>query len=338
MIRPMISSMIKSMVGSATSLLTRYFSSLNPIVTAHYEILEPITFTGDFEVEVDFSTTNTTSKILIGDSHTASYYFNMDATFFGVFYAGSQKAFNHSAYTTQDGKLHVVKYSLVGTSMTVYLDGISLGTQTITPYTGSNAFLIGASNSVLTYFDGILANAKFTDNSGPTPVTQTFPLNFKPEESNTEVCLEGTNSITAIRVADELKEKYTLVEDDWIGEELVINGGFDTDTDWATDPNWTISGGVMTSTGNGRVYQSIPYLEGGIGTDVTVSFDIVDYTSAGVVVTCYGGVSNLFTGVGTHTFETTTINSLNLYINNAGVGNLVGSIDNVSVKRILQKG
>jgi surface protein len=122
---------------------------------------------------------------------------------------------------------------------------------------------------------------------------------------------------------------------DALGSELVVNGDFATDSNWFKDANWTIANGKATSTGGGRMFQSIPFLETNIGTTVKVSFDIIDVTANGVVVNCYGGVSQLFTTVGTHTFTTTTTNNTNLYFNNAGAGNLIGSIDNVSVKEVL---
>jgi len=119
-----------------------------------------------------------------------------------------------------------------------------------------------------------------------------------------------------------------------LGSELVTNGTFDADSNWTKDANWSIANGKATSTGSGRMYQSIPGLEGNVGTVVQVTFDIVERTSGGVVVNCYGGVSSLFNTVGTHSFVTTTTNSLNLYFNNSGQGNLVGSIDNISVKQV----
>ena len=120
-----------------------------------------------------------------------------------------------------------------------------------------------------------------------------------------------------------------------LGDELVANGDFATDSAWSKDPNWSIANGKATSTGAGRMFQSIPFLETNVGTKVVVSFDIVDYTSGGVIIYCYGGLSENFTGVGTHTFTAVTTNTLNLYINNSGQGNLVGSIDNVSVREDL---
>jgi len=162
----------------------RVFIDLDPIANAYYEIAEPITFAGDFEVEFEFSTTNTSNQILIGDSHTSSYYFNMDNNSFDVHIAGAARAFTFSSQTPHDGKLHKVKYKLTGTSLEVFLDGISLGTQTITPYTGANNFIIGNSNSANAYFDGIIANAKFTDKSGASDVVTTFRLDNSPAAAN----------------------------------------------------------------------------------------------------------------------------------------------------------
>ena len=121
-----------------------------------------------------------------------------------------------------------------------------------------------------------------------------------------------------------------------IGSELVTNGDFATDSNWIKNSNWSIANGKATSIGSGRLFQSIPFLETNIGTTVKVSFDIIDVTANGVVVNCYGGVSQLFTTVGTHTFTTTTTNNTNLYFNNSGDGNLIGSISNVSVKEVGQ--
>ena len=45
-----------------------------------------------------------------------------------------------------------------------------------------------------------------------------------------------------------------------LGSELVTNGDFDTDSDWFYDANWSIENGKATSTGLGRMYQSISFL------------------------------------------------------------------------------
>jgi hypothetical protein len=119
--------------------------------------------------------------------------------------------------------------------------------------------------------------------------------------------------------------------------ELVTNGDFSNGSaNWSKDSNWSIVDGVATSTGVGRMFQSIPLLEVNIGAKVRVTFDITERTIGGVIINCYGVESSNLTTIGTHTFTGVTTNDLNLYVNNGGQGNLVGSIDNVSVKEIIE--
>ena len=188
MIRSMVSKMIRSMITTVINpfdgLISRYFITLDPVLQSHYEMIAPITFAGDFEIEVEFSTTNTSNQILIADSHSASYYFRTEgSTGFGVFVAGASFVFT-SSININNGKLHKVKFKLVGNSLSCILDGSLLGSQTITPYTGANNFIIGRSNSSALYFDGIIANAKFTDKSGASDVVTTFKLDNSPAAEN----------------------------------------------------------------------------------------------------------------------------------------------------------
>jgi len=191
----------------------------------------------------------------------------------------------------------------------------------------------------------------------PTAYDNGSMLSIKPESGNGDFDFQRNSAATRVN-AQGLVENVQIISSELVsngnfsqigteevlngnfsqeGSELVTNGDFATDSDWNKDANWSIANGVATSTGTGRMFQSIQFLEANIGTIVKVSFDITDNSSGGVVVNCYGGVSQLFTGVGTHTFTTTTTNATNLYFNNAGAGsNFVGSIDNVSVKEVGQ--
>jgi len=162
----------------------------------------------------------------------------------------------------------------------------------------------------------------------PTAYNDGSMLSVKPENGDGDFTFSRNSAATRVN-AQGLVENVQI-----ISSNLVSNGDFATDSVWVKDGNWSIANGKATSTGVGRMFQSIPFLETNVGTKVVVSFDIVDYISGGVVIQCYGASSENFTGVGTHTFTTTTTNTLNLYINNSGLGNLVGSIDNISVKEI----
>lgn len=191
----------------------------------------------------------------------------------------------------------------------------------------------------------------------PTAYDNGSMLSIKPENGDGDFQFERNSAATRVN-AQGLVENVQIISPELVsngnfsqigteevlngnfsqeGSELVTNGDFATDSDWSKDVNWSIANGVATSTGYGRMFQSIPFLEANVGITVKVSFDITNSSSGGVVVDCYGGVSQLFTGVGTHTFTTTTTNATNLYFNNAGAGaNFIGSIDNVSVKEVGQ--
>jgi len=161
-----------------------------------------------------------------------------------------------------------------------------------------------------------------------------YPSGYKESKIYAQKPVSGAGDLTFSRASSATRTNSEgLIETAAIiGGELVVNGDFASDTAWTKSANWSIADGKATSTGSGRMFQSLPYLELNVGTQVIVSFDIVDRTSNGVVVDCYGAVSPLFSEVGSYSFIGTTTNVTNIYINNSGAGNLIGSIDNVSVK------
>ena len=223
MIRSTISKMVRSMITTIINpfdgLLSRYFVTLDPVLNSYYEMAAPITFAGDFEIEVEFSTTNTNNQILLGDSHTASIYFNIDIGSINAHISGSQSAFTFGPQTPHDGKLHKVKYKLTGASLEVFLDGTSLGSHTFTPYTGANNFRIGNANSHNAYFDGIIANAKFTDKSGASDVVTTFKLDNSPAAANYTYSTELLDNNTFTDNAN--ARQYLVATKGWI----ITDGG-----------------------------------------------------------------------------------------------------------------
>ncbi len=149
-------------------------------------------------------------------------------------------------------------------------------------------------------------------------------------DTNAFEVIDTSGSYTFYIVADGTQIRFRAFDTALVGSITNISVK-EVGQNWNFDANWSIGNNKAISTGTGRMFQSIPFLEANVGTKVKVSFDIVDYTSAGVVINCYGGVSSLFQGVGSYSFITTTTNYLNLYVNNGGAGGLVGSITNLSV-------
>lgn len=117
-------------------------------------------------------------------------------------------------------------------------------------------------------------------------------------------------------------------------ETLNTNPEFQDATGYALNSNWSISGGKLIGDGtsNGRVYQSISELEGNIGTEITVTVVVSSVTQGLVRVNCYGVQLPDITQAGTYTLTGNTVDSLNLYVNNGGVGsNFIGEIESIHV-------
>jgi hypothetical protein len=119
-----------------------------------------------------------------------------------------------------------------------------------------------------------------------------------------------------------------------LGNELITNGDFATDSGWTTLGGWSIGGGSANCNGG-----SIMYTNGGIEVSKTykVTYTIINYVS--------GNVRSIFNGSTTDGNGTTrnangtftelvqsTDNASGTFSFGAVAGSFIGSIDNVSVK------
>lgn len=114
------------------------------------------------------------------------------------------------------------------------------------------------------------------------------------------------------------------------GDEIIINGGFDTDTDWNKGTGWTISDG--TANGGAGWLQPTPVLTIDIGKTYFVSVEVVSIVGGGVDVRIGGVQAFVTSGTGIFTGEVTATGTSNLQIRSSSFS---GSIDNVSVKEVL---
>lgn len=120
-----------------------------------------------------------------------------------------------------------------------------------------------------------------------------------------------------------------------LGPELIINGRFDTDTDWSKDPGWTISGGKAHCDGLQasailRQNSVIP-----LNTVVRVVFTISNYITGLIAVKFAPEQSVNFNSNGTFEVITGGLNTVNGDLQITTFSFFEGSIDNVSVKEIL---
>mgnify|MGYP003145244317 CR=1 FL=1 len=127
------------------------------------------------------------------------------------------------------------------------------------------------------------------------------------------------------------------VRGQYIGPELVTNGGFSADTGWTKDSGWTIANGVAncdgSQTGAAGCEQANTFTAGAV---YEVTYDLT--ISAGSFNVRIGGGSNVNgatrTTSGSYTDFLTAVSGNNKLILLAANATFVGSIDNVSVKEV----
>ena len=321
-------SYITNLIGGIYS---RYFVTLDPVLNSHYEVATPVTFTGDFEIEVEFSTVTTgTYGIIIGASTTSDNFLALSNT------GGLRAQFGalplNGTILINDGKLHKCKVARISGVVSIFVDGVLDGSY-------SNAATptfdrVGRWNASSFLFDGIIANVKFTDQSGASDVTTTF--NLDQETSNTESSIEENNSITYINIPQSGRELYILEDAVWVNNnELIVNGDFSSSDGWTEGSSWTIGGGNATCNG---AYTLLTTTVGNtVNNSYKVRYTIEDWSS-GRIRTSVGGYNNTTyqTGNGTYTEIMTASNPSSnttfYFVPSLGVL----SVDNISVKKVVE--
>lgn len=308
-------------LNSVYKLIQRYFTQLDLVANAYYELASPITLTGDFDIGIKLLTTDDTNQVILGDSHTDNLYMNMGSGSITLWLNGQHRAFNAVSKNLTDGKQHDILFQMRANTLECIIDSESLGTLNVTnPVITSANLRIGASNSVLIYFDGILSDLIITDKSGAEDVTTTFALDKPPASALYEY-----------------------------GDELVVNGNFDVNVDgWTGIRNGTheFDNGrvkiVNGSNGYHGVYRTLT-LEIGKHYEVSTDYSHVD-GSAFVMVS---STNNLTNDRQIPTVVKTSSTRLNVIftatIDNAFIGVAQGStetegniayFDNISVREI----
>jgi hypothetical protein len=116
------------------------------------------------------------------------------------------------------------------------------------------------------------------------------------------------------------------------GPEVITNGTFDTDSDWTKGTGWSISGGkaIKTSGTGSGLYQTVPTTT--VGKKYKFTFDAI-VTSGAANATIYGVTIPVFSTSGSqeHTITATLTSGFQFY----GTADFAGSIDNVSVKEVI---
>ena len=146
-----------------------------------------------------------------------------------------------------------------------------------------------------------------------------------------------TNTIGAIRTAVGIVRKNLQLWLDFeksevIGSELVVNGGFDTDSDWVKT-NANISNGYFEMLVDGGGTASVKETILTVGNSYTLEFEILEYASGLVgVSSAVSGTGFYPNAIGVFTYNFVAANTI-LSI----VGTEIGfKVDNISVKEVTQ--
>ena len=119
------------------------------------------------------------------------------------------------------------------------------------------------------------------------------------------------------------------------GSELILNGDFATDSNWAKNPNWTISGGTANcdGTSDGSFFQGSVIQD---SKQYLVTYTISNLTQGGLRVQLSGTQGVLRTLNGTYTEYITSGLNPSGRVSFECSSSPIGSIDNVSVKEVGQ--
>ena len=113
-----------------------------------------------------------------------------------------------------------------------------------------------------------------------------------------------------------------------LGADIVVNGGFDTDSDWVTEAGWTISGGTATyGTGTGSSLLQTNILT--VGQSYHVTFDVIGRTAGTLQMKLGGGTLLTVDSDGSYVVDAPA-DGINLFFFADSPFN--GSVDNVTAQ------
>jgi len=227
----------------------RYFNTLDPALTGYYDIATAWAPGGDFNITLDFATSESTvAQSIIGGTVDTTDSINIDMTLAGIVRAfiyvdGVISTIISSVSAYNDGKFHTVELSLTTTTFSLTVDTETPVTTSVTAGADEDVLYIGR-RAAGSYFDGVIANVKLEDLSQPG---NTFTFELNEGVSGTEVAMETGNSVTYNNITD--RELLILTGADWVSAEIATNGDFATNSDWTLGTNMVITGGQVIGTG-----------------------------------------------------------------------------------------
>lgn len=331
MIRSMITSMVNPDAGGAEQ---RVFIKFDSTQMNYLEITTPIVMSSNFTAgSKAVLSTSATNYTILGQTASPLNYFKILSTgFASINIDGS--VVTSTVAATKDNIFRRYDVELDGNDFKFLEGGLVIDTVT-DAVAAAKTFTINAiavSNGA-DFFDSTLADASFDDNGTPTD----FRIDQLTGNSENSVQNNNTATYILVPVGAPDRETFTLTDDGWVGQELVVNGGFTTDSDWTKGTGWTIGGGVASYDGlNGTQAISADTGSAVAGDVHKINFDVVANDAGGNNSTFYGSVQLTGSHLPVDSYEFTSTATGTGSFSTFGRASNEYSIDNVSVKRILE--
>ena len=206
--RPLTRDLTRDLTGIGT---TRYLTEL-PGVASHYFNMPALTLPGNWRVAAEFSTgTSQSNNCIFGYNHSTAIMINLQSTDrFQVLLSGT--TYNTATGVgALDSELHLLEAALVGTTLTLGLDGVEILNETgVTSYTSAMPDIrIGSINSISAPFQGIVSEAKIYSEGS---IVSYYKIDQSWAGGSTQLYdySGNDNHGTAVGVTDANAEKFTL--------------------------------------------------------------------------------------------------------------------------------
>jgi len=227
---------VEDLLG-AVSITKNFINLLGDPPQAYYELATPWVASGDFEIEVDFSTTSNLGMAFVGNSANTFDFFSLAGGTISGRINGTVISF--ATPDAKDGKLHKAILKIVGITPTVILDGVEYPESSLTTVSGTSNFNVIGQSSNSAFFKGIISNVKLTDLTTPAN-----SLSFGLDNLTGDTEVNNGVTLNYRNIALDVRDTYTLVDGDWVGSEIsqLIYSNLGT---WIDSGNGSyISGGI----------------------------------------------------------------------------------------------
>lgn len=335
--------------GFQERVVKRYFTDLTPAGGQYYDLGDGFALSGDFEIEGKFSTKNNTEQWIysswedLTDNRSVAIRLKQGAL---QTYISSDGVDTIAGPVGQNIPLNTLikfalKFETTGDLTLFVNDQVAGVVNTGIPSINSSysAVKVGRKTTGFSYFDGIISDLKIWtggDRNTGTLIAD-YPLDEDWVSDNiAHNKADPLNNATAINITSTDSTSYDYVpQRDWLGEDFLTNGSFDTDTDWTKGAGWSISGGQavkVNTSENSLLYQSVVR-----PSNYRVTVDLENVTGRGVIFYNGPSYSTEISASGVSTFDVENFNiSYAFFTINTDNIDTAAVINSVSAKRLLK--